>query len=628
MVGKAVGRVGLLLLLSFVLSPFQSFDVRADQRWAPAYVAPPGQEDLIVQVLRADGESLEGTAKISLTTRQAAAAEVIATPQQRHRAKFAKVPLGVARLQITADGYAPADLKVLLDKSDREMRVTIYLRPEAKGSSNWVPALSASASSSYAKIIDSLRKGDVKESQKHYAKLRKSIYGHPHVQYLAGLVDYKSQDTGMALFHFSQAAYLNPDYTDSVDALGGLFYHTGIFGDAYEVFAQIARQRPGEWEPAWRAASAAFRAARYSDARDFALAASQRGGAMASRAEVLLAMSDAQLRKWGDAHQAATSYLSHATDPALAALAKDLLAAVGSPEGGTHQALPPERAVVAVLAADAFEPKIPTRLWAPPDVDDHPPAFVQGPASCNLNEVLALAGAHVEERFKKLDQVGATQHIEQAAMDVTGRVMPLHHFTVDYLADVHPLPDGNYAVDEFHGGIAPIASPSSPPVAHGVAALALILNPALQSDFTFQCEGLTMWKDRPAWSIHFTQLREKPARLHAYNDSGRIYPVYVRGRALVDRDNGEIHRVETDIQDPVTELRLEEEHMLVDYMPVTFKGVDEPFYLPASAEVFIHFRGRLYRIKEDFDKYIRFSVKTQQEIKAPKLPKEEDPGER
>src|SRR5262249_54295682 len=137
------------------------------------------------------------------------------------------------------------------------------------------------------------------------------------------------------------------------------------------------------------------------------------------------------------------------------------------------RALPPERAAAAVAPTDTFDPKIPARLWAPPDVDDQPPTLVEG-AACNANEVLAMAGQHVDERFKKLDQIGATQHIEQAMMDVGGKVMPLHHFTVDYLADVHPMPDGNYAVDEFHGGVGPVASPSSPPVAHGVAALALV----------------------------------------------------------------------------------------------------------------------------------------------------------
>ena len=623
-VGRVAGLAGLLGLCVCLSLPAQATPAGADKTWAPTYVAPPGQEDLIIQVRRADGEALEGTAKISLTTRQAAAAEVVATPQQQHRARFKKVPLGPIRLQIASEGFVTANLNVLLDHADREMRLTIYLRPDVKsgpGAVSWIPALSAASSSNYTKILDSLRKGDWKESQKHYAKLRRATLAHPHVQYIAGLVDYRADETGMALFHFSQAAYLNPEYEESARALAGLFYHTGIYGDAYEVFSKIARKHPDEWEPAWEAASAAFHAARYQEAREFAAAASQRGGATAARAEVLLAMSFALTKQWSEAHDAATTYLSHGTDPALTAVAKDLLTAVGpidAPPGGGHpEALPPERAAAAILSSESFEPRVPPRTWAPPDVDDGTPTMIAGP-SCNLPEVLSAAGKHVADRFAQLAEVGATQRIEQAAMDIGGRVMPLHHFTVDYIADVHPMPDGNYAVDEYHGGISPVVSSSSPPVAHGVAALALILNPALQGDFTFQCEGLTMWNDHPAWSLHFTELRDRPARLHSYNDSGRIYPIYLRGRGLVDQATGELLRVEADIQDPVVALRLEEEHMVVDYMPVTFRGVDTPFYLPKNAELFIHFHGHLYRIKEDFDKYIRFTVNTKQVIRGPK----------
>jgi len=622
MVGKFAGRAGLLVAVfsfSLLMLPLHAAgpDRTSSTTWPSGYVAPPGQEDLIVQVSRADGDQLDVSAKISLSTRQAAAAEVVATPQQHHRARFAKVPLGPARLKVTAAGYVTADLNVLLDRPEREMRVTIYLRPDGRTEASWTPALSASASSAYAKIVDSLRKGNTKEAEKYYAKLRKNLYGHPHVQYLAGLVDYHTKDLGLAVFHFSQAAYLNPEYEDSARALGGLFYHTGIYSDAYEIFSQLAKQHPEDGEFAWQAASAAFHAARYNDASTFAAQAAQQGGQTAGRAEILLALSDALTKKWTDAHRAANSYIAHGTDPALLLVAKDLINAMGPAESGGHAALPPERAEVAVLSSDTFDPKIPSRLWAPPDVDDQPPALIAG-ATCNLPQVLAAAGARVEERFSKLDEIGATQRIEQAAMDVTGKVMPLHHFTVDYLVDVHPMPGGNFAVDEFHGGIAPTPSPSNPPVPHGLSGLALVFNPAMQSDFTFECEGLTMWKGRPSWSVHFTELKDRPARLRAWNDAGRIFPVYVRGRGMVDQQTGEILRVETDIMDGVPELRLEEEHMVVDYAPVSFTGVDEQFYLPSEGEAFIHYHGRLYRIREDFNKYIRFTVDTKQEVRAPK----------
>jgi tetratricopeptide (TPR) repeat protein len=599
---------------------------------AQAYVASPGNEDLIVEIRRADGGSLPGTAKIRLTTRQAAQAELTAAPQQRHRARFTNVPLGPIHLQVLADGFVPADLRLLLDHAGREMRVTIYLRTEGAsgpGGEAWLPALSPSASSSYAKILDSLRKGNLKESHQRYAKLGKSSYGHPSVQYLAGVVDYKSNEPGMALFHFSLASYLNPDSDDSALALGELLYHTGIYSDAYQVFHGLAQRHPDQWEPAWEAASAAFRSARYPEARESAQAATVCDAKHALKAQVLLALTDALLKKWNEAHEAATAYLSQGSDPELAATAKDLLAAVGAPDasGDTRRhALPPERADVALFSAADFDPRLPPRLWAPPDVDDATPALVEGAASCNSAEVLKRAGERVQVRFQELRQIAATEHIEQAVLDATGRIMPLKHFTVDYLADVHPMPNDTYAVDEYQGGILPEPSDTSPPVAHGLAALELVFYPPMQSDFVFKCEGLTQWNAHPAWSIYFTQRKDVPARLHAYEASGTFYPAYVRGRGIVDQASGELLHMETDLEDPIPQVRLEEEHLVVDYTPMNFKSVALPIFLPAYAELFVHYRGHLYRVRHSFEKYLRFAVDTRQDIRRPKdVPPEPEP---
>jgi len=257
-------------------------------------------------------------------------------------------------------------------------------------------------------------------------------------------------------------------------------------------------------------------------------------------------------------------------------------------------------------------------MWAPPDVDDALPVLVEGQSSCNPEEILKLAGQHVEVRFAELKQIAATEHIEQAVVDATGRIRPLKHFTVDYLADVHPLANNFYSVDEFQGGIVPEPSSTSPPVAHGLAAMALVFYPPMQSDFTFRCEGLTQWNTRPAWSIYFTQRKDLPARLYAYNQSGTFYPAYLRGRGIVDQESGELLHMETDLQDPLPQVRLEEEHLVVDYKPVSFKNVEKPIYLPADAELYTHLRGHLYLVRHSFEKYLRFKVDTRQQIQPPK----------
>src|SRR5208282_4434921 len=292
-------KAALLLLGLAVAStlPLQSGHAAVKKSQAPAYVAPFGNEDLIVQVLRADGHSLRENAKIRLAAGQVVASEQLAGPKQRHLARFSKVPLGPVRLQIIANGFATADLKLLLDHPDREMRVTVYLRPETRGGlrgESWFPVLSADASSHYADAVDSLRRGDLQESLQQFGKLRQAEFGHPNVQYFAGVVAYRNKDTGMAVFHFSQAAYLNPQNEDSARALAGLLYRSGIYGEAYEEFSRLAQKHPQDWQLAWAAASAALLSARYSEARE-----------------------------------AATTVATQAKDPELTGVAKILLAAMG-----------------------------------------------------------------------------------------------------------------------------------------------------------------------------------------------------------------------------------------------------------------------------------------------------------
>ena len=617
-------KAALLLLGLAVAStfPLQIGRAGVNKSRAPAYVAPLGNQDLIVQILRADGNSLRETAKIRLAGGQVVVAEAVAEPKQRHRVRFSRVPLGPVGLQIVADGFATADLKLLLEHPDREMRVTIYLRPETKGGADgeaWISVLSAAAFAHYAKAVDYLRKGDWKESRQQLGKLRRAEFGHPGVQYLAGMVDYRSKDTGMALFHFSQAAYLNPENEDSARALAGLLYRTGIYAEAYEEFSRLARKHPQDWQLAWAAASAAFLSARYAEARENAQASFAQGGAAALNAEFLLASTDAMLERWPEAREAAATVAMQAKQPPLTSMAKDLLAAVGPADvAGTSDphTLAPERAEAALVFADDFDPRVPPRLWAPPDADGAVPAIVRG-TPCNAAEVLKLVGRRVLTRFEKLSEVGAKDHIEQAVLDASGQVVPLGHFTADYLPEALLLPNGNYVVDEFLAGVIPEPSPTSS-VAQGRAGLALVFEPAMQPDFIFECEGLTQWKERPAWSVYFTQRKDRPARLHAHYGSGRIYPAYIRGRGFVDQTSGELVHIETDLVNPIPELRLEEEHLVVDYMPVTFENVAEPFYLPSQAELYVHIRGHLYRIREDFTEYVRFAVATHQEIKAPR----------
>ena len=578
----------LLLLGLSVAATIAPQTSRADagKIQAAAYVVPPGRTDLAVRVLRVDGDPLRGIVKFRLTTGSGTAAEAVAEPGHRLEVRFRGIPLGLSHLQIASIGLATANLKFMLEYPGRETRLTVYLRSDSEGPSGGgegIPELSARSSLHFTQSLDYLRRGELEKSRQQFRKLSEADLGDPNLQYFAGVLDFRSGSTGMALLHFSQAVYLNPEGRDSRRALAGLLYSVGCYAEAYEEYSRLAVQLPEDWAVAWQAASAAFLSAQYPGAR-----------------------------------AAAATVVARSTDPAVTASASALLRAVDTARTtgiDDHHELSLGRREAGVYPAGDFDPPVPLRFWAPPDVDGAMPKMVQG-SPCNVAAVLNLAGRRVLARLDQLGEVAAKDHIDQAAMDPAGRSTSLGSFIADYLPNVLPQADGNYAVEEFLGGVIPDPSPGLA-VAQGRASLALVFQPAMQAEFSFRCEGLTLWKDRPAWSIYFTQRRERPSRLGAHSYSGRSYPAYIRGRALLDQASGEVLHMETDLEDPIPELRLDEEHLVVDYTPVKFQSADQPYYLPSEAVLYVNLRGRLYRVREDFKEYVRFAVSTHQEMKQP-----------
>ena len=614
------GWLFVLGLAAATILPLQTSRADAGNPPAPVYVAPIGTTDLVVQLLRADGESLRGSASILLTA--GVGIKTLATAEsKRHLERFRGVPLGLVHLHVVASGFAPVDLKLVLERPEREVRVTVYLRAETRdgvGGEGWLPELSTAASTHFVKTANLLHQGNLEKSRQQFHKLPGAELGDSNLQYLAGVLSYHSDETGMALFHFSQAVYLNPESQESARALAGLLYRTGNYGDAYEEFSRLAQKHPEDWELAWQAASAAFLSKQYAKARGSAQLAISLGGANAQRAEYLLAFSDAMLGDWPEGRAAAKLVLSQAKDPALAAMASDLFSAmdpVNAAAQAGQRALAPARAVAGLFPPDDLDPRVPLRMWAPPDVQGAMPK-VFGGAPCNVGEVLQLAGRRVVARFDQLSEVAAKDEIEQAAVGLTGRTTPLGHFTADYMPEVLLLPTGSYSVREFLGVVIPEPSPFSA-VVQGRAGLSEVFEPRMQADFTFACEGLTLWKGHPAWSVYFTERKDRPGRLGVHGFSGKFFPAYIRGRGFLDQASGELLHVETDLEDPIPALGLEEEHLAVDFTPVKFQSADEPYYLPSEAVLYINLRGHLYRVREDFKDYVRFVVGAKQEIRNP-----------
>jgi hypothetical protein len=128
------------------------------------------------------------------------------------------------------------------------------------------------------------------------------------------------------------------------------------------------------------------------------------------------------------------------------------------------------------------------------------------------------------------------------------------------------------------------------------------------NDYEMRCEGLTEIQGQAAWSVYFKQRSDKPSRIHTYRLRDGSYGVPLKGRAWIAANNFQVLRLETELVEPVKGLRLENEHITIEYKPVDFKTRKVRLWLPANAEMYAFFRGHRFLDQHSFADYRVFSV--------------------
>jgi hypothetical protein len=151
----------------------------------------------------------------------------------------------------------------------------------------------------------------------------------------------------------------------------------------------------------------------------------------------------------------------------------------------------------------------------------------------------------------------------------------------------------------------------------GLPSIVLIFHPLLISDFEMKCEGLSRSQSGFAWQVSFRQRGDKESRIRRYRIAGHVYPIALKGRAWIDANTFQIVRLETDLREAHPELKLNAEHLIMEYGPVRFKSRNEQLWLPASAEYYAVRRGKRFHRRHTFTNYILFSVEDKQKIGDP-----------
>jgi hypothetical protein len=106
--------------------------------------------------------------------------------------------------------------------------------------------------------------------------------------------------------------------------------------------------------------------------------------------------------------------------------------------------------------------------------------------------------------------------------------------------------------------------------------------------------------------------------------NGSSYPTILKGRAWIATDSYNLLHVETDLMQPIKDLRLDYEHMSIQYEPVKLPSGKGSLWLPLSAEVYTKYRGRFFRQEHDFSNFTLFSVNTNETIGTTPRKKKQD----
>ncbi len=268
----------------------------------------------------------------------------------------------------------------------------------------------------------------------------------------------------------------------------------------------------------------------------------------------------------------------------------------------------------AALAGDRA--KAPAPAWAPPDIDQAIEPVKSGPP-CELGDVLQQASRRVQQLVPNMQRFNAREEVTFEEADRRGVLRSSKKAAFSYVAYIHEGAPQQLVVEEYRDDSVAVQKFPSKLVTIGTAAFALIFHPNFVKDYAVTCEGLSEWQGRRAWRLHLIQVR--PNNFRHYRVANRSYAVMLKARAWIDAETFDVLRLETDLRDPVPQIPLLREHVIVDYALVEFRSRNLQLWLPREADIYMDCLGHQYRHQHRFSQFQLFWVDTQQTVKTPKL---------
>jgi hypothetical protein len=250
----------------------------------------------------------------------------------------------------------------------------------------------------------------------------------------------------------------------------------------------------------------------------------------------------------------------------------------------------------------------------PPDVDAVVPTVVSDKV-CPLGQVLKGASDRTLDLIDNMHRFSASEYVEHIDFDRNGNKRSSSTETANYVVEIEPGSSGYPSIQEYRAGAGGTQRASF--ADFGTAAFALIFHPSHIGNFEFHCEGLTELQGHLAWQVHLVESADPDRSFTAMHIGRSIQLTRFKGRAWISTDNYNVIQIETDLVNPVEEIKLQREHQVITYAPVEFSNRHIQLWLPESSSLYIAYRGRRYERIHTFSDFQLFWVDSAQADKQP-----------
>ncbi len=220
----------------------------------------------------------------------------------------------------------------------------------------------------------------------------------------------------------------------------------------------------------------------------------------------------------------------------------------------------------------------------------------------------------ITEYLTSLADLHCTESVTQQKIAPNGQVADTARAKYDYLIMMNGNGD-DFQLNETRISTSKDASrPSqvSMLVSNGVPTVLLVFHPYYRNSFKFEAGAEETIDGRALIPIHFQHIegRRTPAALAL---RGREYPLELNGTAWLDRQAGEVTKIDADLEKDMSDIGLRSLHVHVEYKQEKIGNSVSTLDLPALAVVDVTTPKQHWRNTHTFDAYKSFSIDVEQD---------------